>query len=1647
MEQQSADRKKQPLLRDQITQLKVGKIVGAHVNPLSVELDQLQQDHDRHQRESEIVAQQLRRSRFQIEEDARVIDQLRGEITESQNKVKHQQELIAKAEDKLAEINQERAQLQARATRFEISAKELEDQNNSLQAQVSALTDQSARDRAVMENHLAQIQKCERGAEQLRASIAKEKVVLVGLMESENEHKSRVRALEEALQMSREQNKSLEETVKFAQSRYLKLKADADRGIRRLVAIVRKQQTDAKLIKEAEVASKEIEAANARNKEADHKLAHSLMSGLLKECVNKADFFKTSASEQEALNRRLESRVHDLIKELRGAQETNAKFVATKADIDALQAKYAELQKENAALRTRGGFFKAVAKGLKGKTKAQDEKIKEFARMAEQAAADADRTNVKRKAIEDQLQERAAALKIAEIRIEQMSRELKERVDESAKLQGLVKKSMFEGEKEFYEDQQRRALAEKRGLEKQLADAAADLGSCRGRVEELEKEHKTMTLLHDKYQADMSGFKRLIEESAQWRSDLGVARQLLEKKDRQLESLNIQLTTLVEKNTASSQREAALQEQLKFASSQQDMERLSSQLNQCRSDGLVVQARLAKLAEIERVLREQNQLAENKILTLMDLVRSGEEAKAQWVQDRDMRKAAEAALQVCRTKCGQVLSSLRNRLKAVEQQYSTSLLEHRKQMESAELKIASLTAALDEVDQREQLRRGEEQLEIIRIKEEMAKKKLVHRTEAGRQAAWEALKERQAILQLRKEEAEHQRQIRDGVIGIINKHREVRTRPEREREERERAERARQEAAREKEKEERRRQEEREERRRQEEKAEREERRRQEEKEERLRKEEKEERQKQEEKEERRRQEEKEERRRQEEREERRLREEREEMRRQEMREEERESRKSQRTSTQATDADRRKAFELVKIHKQRREEKRLQEQKEQERLQREAKAAKYAIIKEHKMRRLQREKQQERERLSSGGSKPKTSPHSKPGSQKSVGGSQKSVGGSPKSAGGSQKSAKTGGSTKSISDHSLDQPSGRSSAQRQSYKDEKKKRVANSDESEISNVTATIHAAERAVSENDAKSQERIKELETLNAQYEAELRAREAEVIKVKSETLNDVLSTLTVAAGDKATSSNIVERVDELQASGRAREQERIKDLLELKAVSAVLSNATQRVNAEEKHLLENAVSDATNRVVSAVKADAPKNVILKNLGNHQRLNLALQQNNIRAQDTLLLAEVDQAKYQHRLQNDLLPKLQKLGDRLENVEAPAMSDFKARIRGELASITSALPHEEAERSRAERNRTDLERRLEQMTREAEELAASVRAYIKEPGPKTKTEVLEHERRRIENEVMQREGRSAAATLRAQQGIEDVFVTQFDPNARRAATGVDIEAESRKIIAVPLQRSVVPKPFDMKEELLGASPKIMTSRQQPRNLLVIAHAMVDNGSDDPEKKPAAIRYILLQKALEVVWDRVIPLIVNNQMNIRFVQIFSDGRRADLLSKQVLTPHCTAANCQSLYKKIDSPNTVEKVMTEIEKSIPMDEKINSHLVLTLRSPGADFSVHMVEMIFKSEDRVAPVESDGNDDANELTDEQKKRIQNEFDKRFLAKTWVDFLKPIVMKTDTGIMIHQVVLPPSLSSATSSNEMLRNMNSLREFVMNLRRPGS
>jgi hypothetical protein len=107
--------------------------------------------------------------------------------------------------------------------------------------------------------------------------------------------------------------------------------------------------------------------------------------------------------------------------------------------------------------------------------------------------------------------------------------------------------------------------------------------------------------------------------------------------------------------------------------------------------------------------------------------------------------------------------------------------------------------------------------------------------------------------------------------------------------------------------------------------------------------------------------------------------------------------------------------------------------------------------------------------------------------------------------------------------------------------------------------------------------------------------------------------------------------------------------------------------------------------------------------------------------------------------------------------------------------------------------------------------------------------------------------------------------------------------------------------------------------------------------------------------------------------------------------------------------------------MKVVASHMPSDED-NSHLVLSLSSKGSDLSVHIVELLFK---------------------EQQKTPEDELKSRLLDKTWVDFLRPILVQTDTGIVIQQIVLPQSMTSTNHSNEMLKNMNSLREFLTRLR----
>ena len=1406
---------KKKALREQIAQIKQGR--AKNTKTLSSEFANLQKEHDYHLSQNKLVTQQLTRTKLQLQEDAKVVDELRNELVIYKKKAEDQRKLLSNQDRLMNQLDSERIDLNSRARRFEVSAKELEDTNNALQKSIDQLARKIASDKRDLEGYLAKIRTCELGADQLRSNMSTAKVLLITLLKSQNEHKSKVQALTEALQKSQEKSQSLEKTIRFAEERYKSLKTAADKQIRGLVEIVQKQQTDARLLKDAELASKQIEAASAMEKETDHKMAQNMMNGLLQDCVSKAKFYQERSEERDANSKKLEIKMQALLSELGYLKEAQVQAKAEKVDTASLQAKFNELQSENAHLRSQRGMFKVVAQSLQNKSRNKETQIRELELMIEKSNSEVRKIDIKRKTVEDKLDERNAAMRIAELKLEQLSRELKERNTEVSRLQKRVDEAVYQGEKQHYEAQQMRLLSEKAGLESKLSESAISLTQCKTRVSELEDEHKTMTLLQDKYQSDISGFKRLVEESAQWRSDLDVSRQLLEKKDRQIESLGIQLTTLVERNEVTSAREKKLREELQFAATQQEVEKLTEQLQKCRGEGSLIQGRLRKLEEIEAVLREQNQKSESKIATLMDLIRSSEEAKAQWKKDQELRQTAEAALQECRSKGGLVLRSLRSRLHAVEQQYSSSLLQHRKEMEKAELRISKLTNELDEAAQREQFREGEERLAMLRVKEEMAKKKLVDIQLADRELTDPDSGTTEKNEKRRKYE-------------IIKKHVEARqVREERAREE--------------------------------------------------------------------------------------------------ERREQEERSKK-----------EKLQKYAILKDHQEKRAER-----------QRSEKQAKYAILQAHQDKKAERRLSEKKKRY------------------------------------------------EILKEH-------------QRRREQRRLEQPTENDKSTPSVKQVIRDAESNV--KDAK---KIADLEELNHKYEDQLRKKEAEVIKAKTDTFNNLLSTIT--SSDTKGSSDLVNRVAELQTSGKNRENEKLKDLLELKAVSVVLNDATKRVNEQQKSLLENANMAVTANVVDLVKKDAPSPLILQNLGHHQRLNVALQANNIRSQDQLWREEVAQSQYQHQIQNELVPKLQELGDRLENVKVPEMNKFKQKVRQELSTLSAEPPSAPQPGARS-----DLERKLQEMTREADELADSVRAYIAQPGPQTKETVLEIERQRLEDDAQRRGALASMSNLAAQRSMEDIYSKDFrlskdDPRDTAVSPPWIPKSDPG---ATPLTR--VPKPLDINEALLVSS-RSSRAVKPPRNLLVISHAHLtkDATTGNRTDKTDAAKFVIFQKTLQTMWDQVLAIAVENQISVRLVQISSDGTRSDLLGRHVLPKNCTAVNCQATRKFVTRITNEEEVMRLVAENMPADED-HSHLVLSLSSKGSDLGVHVVELLFKDEPKTT------NDELNE---------------RLLDKTWVDFLRPILVQTDTSMIIQQIVLPQSMTSTNHSNEMLKNMNSLREFLTRLR----
>lgn len=259
-------------------------------------------------------------------------------------------------------------------------------------------------------------------------------------------------------------------------------------------------------------------------------------------------------------------------------------------------------------------------------------------------------------------------------------------------LETKMQTCLFPGEKRILTEQLQETIDKHNRLKEGMTLMAKENRQYQLSIQALKTEMHALRNLVEKYSLDLNSMSRLTKESAHLSSKLIEAQNAIVEKDKQLKMVSKQLNALLSHSQTLESHAKQLKHKLRFTSSPKELEALNAQLIQCKINGQKTSEDASKLHQLVVKLEEFNKVNDLKIRSLIEVLKSTEDAKEMLAKEHASKVQLEQALLTCAKQRHDIEAELGARLAALDKQYQANLVHHAQVMNAANARIAQLEA-------------------------------------------------------------------------------------------------------------------------------------------------------------------------------------------------------------------------------------------------------------------------------------------------------------------------------------------------------------------------------------------------------------------------------------------------------------------------------------------------------------------------------------------------------------------------------------------------------------------------------------------------------------------------------------------------------------------------------------------------------------------------------------------------------------------------------------------------------------------------------------------------------------------------------------------------------------------------------------------
>lgn len=676
------------------------------------------------------LANAMKVSKEHIQANYEVISSLKEDKTRMKNDLEHLKDEMSRHDQDVKSCQREKHELKKKIKNFEIDAKSYHEEITRLRQLEGHHTASAAKAGQAIESHQTRIHQCKIALKEAHEAMQQEKEKHLSLRKDYQDHVDRLSSLNSALDKCKQKNIHTNEVLQNMSDRYEALRKKSKKAMDELERLTEEKQSYQsdlkkeqarleKLQNEMKLSRQEMEETLHRS-EANQKHAFQLLDT----CQQKGSSCLRSIKKRDEYVAKLEAEIKRAMKILkddeavrRKAKRLDEVVSVRDSELEKLRAQLSQLKKDNHDLKTHVSDFEAHRemdeRMLQKHTRLKNQHARAVQWISEMKKHHKDLHKQETK-VGKALEQTGRQLDESEDKMQHSAKIIRQLEEEIQKLKDRMAKCLYPGEKERLEEQITSVIKERDSLRDSMSKAVVDHDAMNKKMQALMKENEDLRVLKSRYEMDTQQMQKIVEQGAELNVELVKSKKLISKKDRQLELLSHQLGTLIHRVKTLEEREGELTDKMQYLSSPEEVEALTHKLMNCRSEQKKAMVKFEAVKTAADNMAEQNRLNQDKVSSLVQVLKESEDAQKQLREERVNRIRLEEALRDCAKDRKLSSEQLEARIKAVEDQYRHNLVSHEKMMAESKARIADLEEQLARAGEIERNTRLQERLDAQR---------------------------------------------------------------------------------------------------------------------------------------------------------------------------------------------------------------------------------------------------------------------------------------------------------------------------------------------------------------------------------------------------------------------------------------------------------------------------------------------------------------------------------------------------------------------------------------------------------------------------------------------------------------------------------------------------------------------------------------------------------------------------------------------------------------------------------------------------------------------------------------------------------------------------------------------------------------------